>query len=110
MCFRLGGRISHILGCLDQETQAWFYDIPQTRAVIGYDAGSSEGSLSWLSTNLDLEHPADLDSSANQVPIECLVKWMLHSPSGSLDKLVVYSYTSIFVSKLIAVQDFKQLQ
>ncbi|KAM7533054.1 hypothetical protein Aperf_G00000124107 [Anoplocephala perfoliata] len=78
---RLGGRISNILGRLYQETQSWSYDIPQTRAVIGYDAGSSEGCLSWLSTNLDLEHPADLDSPANQVPIECLVKWMLHSPS-----------------------------
>ncbi|VUZ46532.1 unnamed protein product, partial [Hymenolepis diminuta] len=77
---QIGGRISHVMGCLDQETRSWFCDIPPTRGVIGYDAGNSEGSLSWLSTNLDLGHPADLDSPANQVPIECLVKWMVHSP------------------------------
>ncbi|VDM22904.1 unnamed protein product [Hydatigera taeniaeformis] len=76
---RLGGRIGHVLSRLDQEANAWFYDIPSTSAVIGCDAGKSEECLSWLSTNLDLQHPADLDSPANQVPIECLVKWMLHS-------------------------------
>lgn len=69
---------------LDQEARAWLYDVPSTSAVLGGDAGNSEGFLSWLSANLDLEHPADLDSPANQIPIECLVKWMLHSPPGSL--------------------------
>ncbi|CDS43612.1 huntingtin [Echinococcus multilocularis] len=78
---RLGGRIGCVLSRLDQEARTWFYDIPSTNAVIGSDAGKSEECLSWLSTNLDLEHPADLDSVANQVPIECLVKWMLHSLS-----------------------------
>ncbi|VDN99124.1 unnamed protein product [Rodentolepis nana] len=77
---KIGCRISHVMGCLDQETRSWFYDISPTLGVIGYDAGNSEGSLSWLSANIDLEHPADLDSPANQVPIGCLVKWMLHSP------------------------------
>ncbi|KAL5106555.1 Huntingtin [Taenia crassiceps] len=81
---RLGGKISHVLSRLDQESKTWFYDIPSTSAVIGCDAGKSEECHSWLSTNLDLQHPADLDSPANQVPIECLVKWMLHSLSGSV--------------------------
>ncbi|VDK22231.1 unnamed protein product [Taenia asiatica] len=78
---RLGGKIGHVLSRLDQEARTWFYDIPSTSAVIGCDAGKLEECQSWLSTNLDLQHPADLDSSANQVPIECLVKWMLHSLS-----------------------------
>nr|CDS34166.1 huntingtin [Hymenolepis microstoma] len=80
---KIGCRISHVMGCLDQETRSWFCDISPTLGVIGYDAGNSEGSLSWLSANIDLEHPADLDSPANQVPIGCLVKWMLHSSESS---------------------------
>lgn len=95
------------MGCLDQETRSWFCDIPPTRGVIGYDAGNSEGSLSWLSTNLDLGHPSDLDSPANQVPIECLVKWMVHSP-GSLTDLMWchYNYSSsLYYSDIVQNQD-----
>ena len=65
--------MGRVLGQLDQEARARFYD----------SAGELGATSDWLSTNLDLQHPADLHSPANQIPIECLVKWMLHSPPGS---------------------------